>query len=63
MSKNNEYRYIVNFDDEYRVTNYKDAGVTRVEKLVKRKRNKEVWKTIFQAHTSLLQEFAQEVKE
>lgn len=57
MSKNTRYRYFVHFDDEYRVSDFEDAGVTQIEKLVKRKRNKETWKTIFHTHTSLLREF------
>lgn len=44
------------FDDEYRVTNYEDAGVTLIEKLVKRNKRGEKWKIIYHTHTELLAE-------
>jgi hypothetical protein len=47
------------FDDEYRVTDYIDAGVTMIEKLVKRGKRGEKWQIIFHTHTALLQEIAQ----
>lgn len=42
------------FDDEYRVTNYEDAGITMIEKLVKRNKRGEKWQTIYHTHTELL---------
>jgi hypothetical protein len=42
------------FDDEYRVTNYEDAGITLIEKLIKRKKRGEKWQTVFHTHTELL---------
>lgn len=58
MSKTDITTHFQWFDDEYRVTNYIDAGVTQIEKLKKRKKNKEWWVTIFHNHTELLQKLA-----
>ena len=44
------------FDDEYRVTDYEDAGITMIEKLIKRGKRGEKWQIIFHTHTELLQE-------
>ena len=43
------------FDDEYRVTNYEDAGITMIEKLIKRNKRGEKWQIIYHTHTELLQ--------
>jgi len=42
------------FDEEYRVTNYEDAGITMIEKLVRRNKRSEKWQTIYHTHTELL---------
>jgi len=58
MSKKDITTHFQWFDDEYRVTNHEGAGVTRIERLKKRKKNKETWETIFHSHTELLQKLA-----
>lgn len=44
------------FDDEYRVTNYHEAGITMIEKLIKRNKRGEKWQIIYHTHTELLLE-------
>lgn len=39
------------FDKEYRVTNYEDAGITMIEKLIKRNKRGEKWQIIYHSHT------------
>jgi hypothetical protein len=62
MSKNDVTTYHYWFDDEYRVTEYKDAGITQIEKLVKRRKNHETWVTIFHSHTELLRKLTPQVR-
>ena len=56
MSKNVHTKVFYWFDDEYRVTSYEDAGITMIEKLLKRDRRGEKWQILFHTHTELLQD-------
>lgn len=42
------------FDDEYRVTDYEDAGIVMIEKLKRRNQRGEKWQVVFHSHTELL---------
>ena len=44
------------FDDEYRVTDYEDAGIVMIEKLKRRNQRGEKWQIIYHTHTELLVE-------
>lgn len=50
------------FDDEYRVTNYEDAGVTMIEKLLRRNKRGEKWQIIYHNHTELLERIVERLK-
>jgi hypothetical protein len=59
MGKNIQSKVFYWFDDEYRVTNFEDAGVAMIELLIKRGKKGEKWRTLYHTHTELLRKITE----